>query len=341
MTSKGIPADERLAFDEGRTDELMRTANDAENYLKQARSENTRRAYASDWGQFTKWIAAHGLDPLPADPRMVALWIAHMAGSLKRKRSTIKRMLATISVVHRRSGHSSPSEHEVVREEYRGICNSLAKLDEPQGRTARAAPLTISHLESVVQSMGDDLRARRDRALVLVGWSGALRRSELGALQVEDLAFMDKGVRARIRRSKTDQSGEGQFVGIFFAHRIALCPVRALQSWLEAAKLDGGPVFLQLTPHLKERRIVREPMTNDMIGYVLKRWTKEAGVQPEQLGDVFSSHSLRAGFITEAARAEKPEYAIAKQSRHKSAEVLRGYIRVASVFEGNAGDGLL
>ena len=128
--------------------------------------------------------------------------------------------------------------------------------------------------------------------------------------------------------------GKGQFVDIG--------PVSSMARLGEkAAQLEGGPVFRQLTRPRKEPRLLDEPLTPDMIDYVLKHWTRKAGVQPEQLGEAFSSHSLRAGFITEAARAEKPEYAIAKQSRHKSAEVLRGYIRVASVFEGNAGEGLL
>lgn len=330
--------DDLLAFDSKQTDALMRTASDANNFIKHARAQNTQRAYASDWAQFSEWIESHGLDPLPSDPRMVALWLTHMARQLHRKRSTIKRMMSTISVAHRRAGHPNPCEAEVVRESFRGISNVLAT--DADSRATHSAPLLITHLEALSESMGDDLRAVRDRAVVLVGWSGALRRGEIAALDVEDLAFVDKGVRVRLPRSKTDQTGEGQHVAIFYATRKALCPVQALRSWTEASEIRAGALFRPLTrgktPKLGDHR-----MSARAVDRVVKRWTAAANVQPEQAGDRFGAHSLRAGFVTEAARADRPEYSIAKQTRHRSAEVLRGYIRIASVFEGNAGEGLL
>lgn len=329
-------SDDALAFDSVATGELMRTAHDAENFLRHARSENTQKAYASDWGQFSAWVESHGLDALPADPRMVALWLTHMARQLRRKRSTIKRMMATISVAHRRAGHPNPCETEVVRESFRGISNVLAGDSEQRAR--HSAPLLISHLEALSESMGDDLRAVRDRAVVLVGWSGALRRGEIAALDVEDLAFVDKGVRVRLPRSKTDQAGDGQYVAIFYATRKALCPVQALRSWTQLAEVRSGALFRPVSRALK---VGDGRMSARAVDRVVKRWTDKANVQPEQAGDTFSAHSLRAGFVTEAARAERPEYSIAKQTRHRSAEVLRGYIRIASVFEGNAGEGLL
>jgi integrase len=329
-----------LVFDEEQTAALMSTARDAENFVKHARADNTRAAYRSDWQQFSGWIEAHGLDALPADPRMVALWLTHMAQQLGRKRSTIKRMMATISVAHRRAGHPSPCDSELVREAYRGICNVLAKREGTQGRQKHAAPLLIDHLEAVIAAMGDDLRACRNRAAVLVGWSGALRRSEIADLRVEDLAFMDKGVRLLIRRSKTDQGGDGQHVAIFHATREALCPVRALRRWLADAQLTEGFVFRRLTT-TRPPRVLDDAVAARTIDRWVRTHAARASVQPEQSGQSFSAHSLRAGFVTEAARASKAEWSIAKQSRHRSAEVLRGYIRVATVFEGNAAEGLL
>lgn len=327
--------DGSAALDPVKATELAAVADDASAFLRAARAPHTREGYASDWRQFRDWIASHGLEPLPADPRMVALWISHMARTLHRKPSSIRRMLSTIATVHKRAGHPNPCEREIVREEMRGISNVLGV------RPKRAAPLLISHLEAIISGMGEGLRATRDRAIVLAGWSGALRRSELTELRAEDLAFMDKGIDVLIRRSKTDQAGEGAHVALFYATRTALCPVRALQEWMRLAKIEEGPVFRRLSSHKRDPQLLSEPLQPAMVRRVIQSWTTHAGVQPEQIGAVFSAHSLRAGFITEAARSGKAEWMIAKQSRHRSAEVLRTYIRLADTFEGNAGEGLL
>jgi len=327
--------DARGALDPAKAAELLTAVDDAAAFVQAARSKGTRDAYASDWRQFAAWIESHGLDALPADPRMVALWLGHMARALSRRPASIRRMLSTIGTVHKRAGHPNPCEQEVVREAMRGIANTLGV------RPKRAAPLLIPHLEALVGGMGADLRGVRDRAILLTGWSGALRRSEIAGLLAEDLTFLDKGVSVLIRRSKTDQQGEGQHVALFYATRTALCPVRALQEWMERAGITEGPVFVRLSGHRKDPQLIADPLAPEMIRYIVQTWTKRAGVQPEQLGAVFSAHSLRAGFITEAARSGKAEWMIAKQSRHKSADVLRSYIRVADTFQGNAGEGLL
>jgi integrase len=324
-----------VAIDPAKAAELRETAEGAAEFLRAARAQATRDAYASDWKQFTAWIESHGLDPLPADPRMVALWASHMARALKRRPSSIRRMLTAIGTIHRRAGHPNPCDHEIVREEMRGIANTLGV------RPKRAAPLLIPHLEAIVSSMGDGLRAVRDRAIVLVGWSGAMRRSEIAGLRAEDLTFLDKGVSVLIRRSKTDQEGKGEHVALFYATRTTLCPVRAIQAWMREAKITEGPLFVRLSSHRTDPQIIADPLSPEMIRYVVQVWTERAAVQPEQIGAVFSAHSLRAGFITEAARNGRAEWTIAKQSRHKSADVLRSYIRVADAFEGNAGEGLL
>jgi len=315
--------------------ELAQTAGDAAEFIRAARSANTLKAYKHDWAQFVAWVEKHGLKALPADPRMVALWLSHMARRLERKPSSIKRMLTTISVMHRRAGLPNPTDAEIVREELRGIQNTLGT------RPKRAAPLLIAHLEGVIGSMGTDIRAVRNRAIVLVGWSGAMRRSELAALQAEDVAFLDRGARVLIGRSKTDQKGAGEYVALFYATRTALCPVKALQAWLREAHIERGPLFRRMTRSRSRPLVLSGAMPARQVDYVVRRCTAKAGVQPEQLGDTFSAHSLRAGFITEAARKGKPEWSIARQSRHKSADVLRSYIRVADVFSDNAGEDLL
>jgi integrase len=323
------------SLDTAREAELQETAEGAAEFLRASRATSTRSAYASDWKQFTEWIESHGLDPLPADPRMIALWISHMARSLKRKPASIRRMLTAIGTIHRSAGHPNPCDQEIVREEMRGIANTLGV------RPKRAAPLLIPHLEAIVENMGEGLRSVRDRAIVLVGWSGAMRRSEIAALRAEDLTFLDKGVSVLIRRSKTDQQGKGEHVALFYATRTALCPVRAIQAWMRDAPIVEGPLFVRLSSHRSAPQIIADPLSPEMIRYIVQTWTSRAGVQPEQIGAVFSAHSLRAGFITEAARNGRAEWTIAKQSRHKSADVLRSYIRVADTFEGNAGEGLL
>jgi len=318
-----------IALDPERAATLAQTADDAAEFLRAARAAGTRSAYASDWRQFAEWVQSHGLEPLPADPRMIALWISHMARQLGRRPATIRRMLATIGTVHRMGNHPNPCQNQIVREEMRGITNALG------ARPKRAAPILIAHLEAIVAALPPGLRGARDKAVLLVGWSGALRRSEIAAL-----AFMDQGARVLIQRSKTDQAGEGAYVALFHAARKALCPVQALQDWIRAAALDSGPLFRRLTRH-REPTVLGESISGPDVLTILERWTRLAGIQPEQRGDTFSPHSLRAGFITEAARASKAEWQIAKQSRHKSATVLRTYIRIADTFQGNAGEGLL
>lgn len=313
--------------------ELAKLGEEAASYAREAWAPATREAYARDWQQFQSWIESHDLDALPADPRMVATYLARLARSMSA--ATVKRKATAIGVVHRLAGHPNPVQEPLVRAELKGIRRALSVAPK------RAAPLLIDHLQAIVSGLPDNLRGLRDKAIILVGWSGALRRSEIAGMQVEHLAFMDQGVRLLVPRSKTDQEGAGEHVAIFYATRRALCPVAALRDWLGKAAIDRGAVFRQVTQSRRDPRLLQEPVTTHNVRYVVQSAARRAGIQPEQFGERFSAHSLRAGFITEAARVGKPEYTIAAQSRHKSAEVLRSYIRVASVFEGNAGEGLL
>jgi len=313
--------------------ELAALDSDVARYVDAAWAPATREAYGRDWAQFREWIEGHGLDALPADPRMVASYLARMARTWKA--STVRRKATAIGVVHRLAGHPNPMDVPVVRAELRGIRRTL------KVAPVRQAPLLIDHLQAIADVMPDNLRGVRDKAIILCGWGGALRRSEIAALSLEHLAFLEQGIRVLIPESKTDQEGSGEYVALFHATRKALCPVVALRAWLSAAAVTSGPVFRKLSQSRKSPRVLDSAITDHDVRYVVQSASRRAGIQAEQFGERFSAHSLRAGFITEAARHKRPEYAIAAQSRHKSAEVLRGYIRIASVFDGNAGDGLL
>lgn len=314
--------------------ELQTTVADAADFLSRARSKNTIRAYSKDWVRFESWVRGHGLEPMPADPRMVALWLSHLARRRGLKASSVKRALAAIAFAHRAAGHETPTRSLIVREEMRGIENALG------ARPKQAAPILIGHLEAMLQEAPSDLRGLRDRAVLLVGWLAALRRSELVALTVADLGFSERGVTVTIMQSKTDQSGKSDVVPLFFAKRRAICPVHSLQEWLSEARIENGPVFVrilrngQLSPGGK-------PIAAKTVSRIVQRWTTRSELQPEQLGAAFTAHSLRAGFVTEAARAGSPEWAICRQSRHKDSRTVQGYIRIANVFENSAAEGLL
>src|SRR5581483_6023178 len=188
-------------------------------------------------------------------------------------------------------------------------------------------PVLTPDMAAMLAHVPAGLLGTRDRALLLVGFAGALRRSELVGLNVEDLEFTDDGVKVLIGRSKTDQDGEGQTVGI--ARGLKLCPVGALRSWLTAAHISSGPVFRSVNRHGK---VQPSAITDQVVALVVKRYAAAAGLNARQ----YAGHSLRAGLVTSAAINNVPEYVIQRQTRHKSTDMLRRYIRDASLFRDNA-----
>ncbi|MFC1672599.1 site-specific integrase [Pseudomonadota bacterium] len=289
-------------------------------YVRQSVSENTRRAYRSDLAHFTDWGGS-----IPATDVMIAEYLAAYAGKLSI--ATLSRRLATLSKAHTAKGLISPTTSELVKSTMRGIKRSHAV---PQ-RVAK--PLLVEDLFRIMPMLGDSVKDVRDRALLLLGFAGGFRRSELVGLDVDDLEWVRQGLVIHLRRSKTDQEGLGRKIGVPYA-RGRWCPVESLRAWLSLAGVEGGPVFRPVTRH---GRIADNRLSADAVNCVVKSHAKGIGLDPSQL----SGHSLRAGLATSAAQAGVATWKIRQQTGHATDVMLARYIRDGELFTDNAAGVLL
>ncbi len=304
---------------------LADVAERAVDYARQAKAENTRRAYRSDWRDFTAWCAENGVSPMPAPPAIVGLNLTARAATLKT--STLGRRLTAISQAHRAKGRPLDMRHPAIRETWAGIRRSKGTMQRGK------APAVTADLKAMVAELPDTLRGVRDRALLLVGFSGAFRRSELVAVDVDDCEFTRDGLVITLRRSKTDQDGAGRKVGLPYGSNPATCPIRSLQAWLEVAGIEDGPVFRSIR---KGGRVQDARLSDRSVALIVKRAATASGLDPA----IYAGHSLRAGLVTSAAAAGVPERAIMAQTGHKSLVTLRRYIRDGSLFRENAAAGV-
>jgi len=294
-------------------------ARTAEEYLRRARAQATHRAYTCDWNDFTAWCASHGLQALPADPATVTLYLSELAG--RAKPSTIQRRVTAISHAHRAADYESPTRANVVRETLKGIRRALGTAQE------KSKAILVEDLRVMVESLDPvSLLGVRDRALLLLGFAAALRRSELVALDVRDVEFRDQGMVLTVLRSKNDQEGQGRRVGVL-SGRHGLCAVSSLRAWMDRGGIDAGGVFRAVSRHA---RVSEERLSDRAVDLVVRRCAAAAG-----LVGAYSAHSLRAGLATSAARAGYSERDIARQTGHSSMAVLRGYIREGELFRNN------
>lgn len=299
-----------------------RLRDSAGKYAQVSITENTQRAYRFAWKRFSRWAEQNRTTPLPAFPDTLSAYLASMADE-GCALSSIEQALAAINKIHELKGwFPSPTKAPAVRTVMQGIRRTLG-----HGKRQKE-PATAQIIRSALKGLGDSLIEVRDRALLLMGFAGAFRRSELAGLNVEDLSFRPEGVQISLRRSKTDQEGHGLSKAIFFASDPKTCPVRALRKWLEKSGLTEGRLFRSVDRHGR----LGVSLSDRAIALVVKKRLPE--------GD-FSGHSLRAGFITTAALQGKPERSIMKQTGHRSHRILREYVRTATVFEDNAGNGIL
>jgi site-specific recombinase XerD len=294
-------------------------------YAEAERAAATRAAYASDWHQFAIWCHTRAATPLPAHAGIVAAYLSHLAQSGLRA-SSIGRKAAAISHRHKLAGHEPPTNREGVKAVLRGIRRTNGAAREGK------APATADILTAMLRLCLPTLAGSRDRALLALGFAGAFRRSELVALEVADLTEAPDGLRIRIRRSKTDQEAEGAEIAIPRGYRLR--PVEALQAWLAAAEISDGPLF---RPVLKGGRIQREPLSAFSAAQIVKRYAERAGLDPA----AYAGHSLRSGFLTSAAESGASIVKMIEVSRHKSVDVLRGYVRRADLFREHAGAAFL
>lgn len=283
-----------------------------------ARAANTRKAYRSDWAHFSAWCSGHGLVALPAAPETVGLFLAAHEDALSV--ATLTRRLSAIAVAHRMAGHAMDTRHPAIRDVMRGLRRAKGVAQD------HAEALTVPLLRRVLASCGDRLIDRRDQALLLVGFGAALRRCELVALDHADVAVGPEGLRITIRRSKGDQEGEGQVVAVGRTGT-ATCPATAYEAWITAAEISEGAVFRGINRH---GRIGRR-LSTDAVSEIVQRRAGAAGLDPT----LFSGHSMRAGFATSAALAGVEERLIMRQTRHRSAQTVRRYIRDGELFARN------
>ena len=297
-------------------------------YIEAAKATNTRRAYRAQWTLFSAWCEAHQRASLPAEPAAVALYLVERVRA-GRKVATLAQAIAAIRAAHRDAGLTDPAASPEVRAIWEGIRRTHGVAQR------RATPLTAPSIQAVVASLpGGSLRAMRDRALLLLGFAGAFRRSELVALDVSDVAFdLARGLNVTVRRSKTDQHGAGMVVAIPFASSADVCAVRALRAWTTAAQIAEGALFRSVDRHEN----VGARLDGRDVSRIVKSCAARAGIDASNV----SGHSLRAGLATTAALAGKSDRAIMAQGRWRSRTMLDRYVRTADAWRDNAVDGLL
>ena len=295
----------------------------ARTFAEAAKARHTVRAYQADWNDFRSWCEERHLACLPAEPTTVALYLTDRAAT--HKTSSLARRLTTISRAHQAAGLASPAsmQHAIVSEVWKGIQRKKGTAE------AGKKPLLTADLQQILRQLPDDLQGKRDRALLLVGFAGGFRRSELAALTVDQLEQTAEGIVIRLTRSKTDQEGQGRPVALPHGSKAGTCPVKALRTWLEAAAITTGAVFRGID----QFGVVSESaLHSDSIGWIVKRAAGRGGLEAME----YAGHSLRAGLATQAAMNGASELAIMKQTGHRSLSTVRKYIREGTLFRDNA-----
>jgi integrase len=292
-----------------------------ERAMKLARSSvsaRTEQAYSDCWIHFSSWCESHGASYLPADPAIVGAYLAERAQSVGK--SSLRISLAALAYYHRRSGHAWASNHPIIASVMKGILRQQKRPVRP------AAALTSIEIKAMLRTCGDDPAGLRDKALLLTGFAGGLRRSELVALDVEDIRTTKDGMVLRIRSPKVDQEGQGADVGISHGSHPDTCPVRAMRTWLKRSGIKYGAVFVAVNAagH-KERRLQANGFWR-----ILRSRAKLAGIAVPE-GERLSSHGLRAGFITEAYLHGALDEQVMHHARQKNINTTRGYRQRAKV----------
>ncbi len=290
-------------------------------YIRASKAENTLRGYQSDWRAFCAWCELHGVHSLPVAPEAVAAYIAECAGHLKP--GSIQRRLNAITEAHKAVGLDSPTHAGIARNTMKGIRRTLGTAP-----SQKAAALT-DDVRAMIDATDASLIGARDRALILLGFAGAFRRSELVGLDAADCAFSKDGFTVALRRSKTDQDGAGRKIGIPYGANPETCPVRTVQDWLEQAGVITGPLFRSINRH---GHVQPDRLSGGDVARVVKKLALRAGLDAQK----YAGHSLRAGHATAAAIAGASERSIMKQTGHRSVQMVRRYIRDGSLFRENS-----
>jgi site-specific recombinase XerD len=283
------------------------------------------RAYKSDFRDFGAFCAKNGLDSLPTEPKIVSLYLTNL--SKNSKMSTLKRRLVSISMVHRLKGHYLDTKHPIIIENLMGIKRVKGSIQKGK------KPILINHLKSIINVMDqqeiNEIKKSRDKTIVLVGFGGGFRRTELISINHEDLEFVPEGVKITLKRSKTDQFGEGMVKGLPYFSNELYCPVINLKKWLELSNIKSGPIFRRF---VKGSVLTNNRLTDQSVVLIIKNYLNLAGIENKN----YSGHSLRSGFATVAAESGADERSIMAMTGHKTTQMVRRYIREANIFKNNA-----
>jgi len=294
--------------------------------LQSSKAENTVRAYKSDFKDFGLFCAQNGFKSLPSEPKVVSLYLTHLT-TKDFKMSTLKRRLVSIAVVHKLKGHYLDAKHPIIIENIMGIKRRKGSIQKGK------KPLLISSLKILIDVIDEynkeDIIKLRDRSIILMGFSGGFRRSEIVSLNYDDLDFVTEGLKINIKRSKTDQFGEGSLKGLPYFDNTKYCPVLSLKNWIEISNINSGPLFRRFS---KSSKLLENRLSDQTIALLIKKYLKLAGINYKD----YSGHSLRSGFATAAAEAGAEERNIMAMTGHKSTEMVRRYIKEANLFKNNA-----
>ena len=294
--------------------------------LQSSKANNTVRAYKSDFKDFGLFCAQNGFNSLPSEPKIVSLYLTYLS-TKEAKISTLKRRLVSIGVIHKLKGHYLDTKHPSIIENIMGIKRRKGSIQNGK------KPLLISNLKLIINVIDkqnkEEIKKLRDRTLILIGFSGGFRRNEIVALDYDDLDFVPEGLKINIRRSKTDQFGEGMIKALPYFDSSQYCPVVSLKDWITVSKINSGSLFRRFS---KGSRLTENRLTDQTIALLIKEYLQLAGINSKN----YSGHSLRSGFATSAAESGAEERSIMSMTGHKSTEMVRRYIKEANLFKNNA-----
>ena len=293
--------------------------------LQSSKANNTVRAYKSDFKDFGLFCAKNGFKSLPSEPRIVSLYLTYLS-TKDSKISTLKRRVVSIGVIHRLKGYYLDMKHPSIIENIMGIKRRKGSIQKGK------KPILINNLKQLINVIDEenkeDIKKLRDRSIILIGFSGGFRRNEIVSLDYEDLDFVEEGLKIQIRRSKTDQFGEGSIKALPYFDSSKYCPVISLKNWIEISKISTGPLFRRF---VKGSKLSKNRLTDQTVALLIKQYLQLAGIDSKN----YSGHSLRSGFATSAAESGAEERSIMDMTGHKSTEMVRRYIKEANLFKNN------
>ena len=294
--------------------------------LKSSKANNTIRAYKSDFNDFGLFCAQNGFKSLPSEPKIISLYLTHLS-TKEVKMSTLKRRLVSIGVIHKLQGHYLDTKHPSIVENIMGIKRRKGSFQKGK------KPLLINNLKLLINVIdnnnNEEIMRVRDRSIILIGFSGGFRRNEIVSLDFNDLDFVSEGLKINLKRSKTDQFGEGSVKGLPYFDNSLYCPVLSVKKWIEISNIKSGPLFRRFT---KGSKLTNNRLTDQTVALLIKKYLKLAGIESKN----YSGHSLRSGFATSAAESGAEERSIMAMTGHKSTEMVRRYIKEANLFKNNA-----